>query len=69
MGETSVMPCWLAPDRSAAESAVVRLREAGIEAEIVAPSGRYHAVGSGRWELRVPAALAARANAILNGAA
>jgi hypothetical protein len=58
--------CALVTGRAAAEQAVERLAEAGIEAVVEAPGERYHGIGEDRWEVRVPATQVARARVLLS---
>ncbi len=61
----STLPCALVEGRDAAEWVVSRLAEAGIEATLHEPGERYHDVGPGRFEVRVPATQVARARVLL----
>ena len=63
--EESTLPCALVEGREAAEWVVSRLAESGIEATLDEPGERYHGVGPGRFEVRVPASQAARARVLL----
>lgn len=63
--EESTLPCALVEGREAAEWVVTRLAEAGIEATLHEPGERYHGIGPGRLEVRVPATQAARARVLL----
>jgi len=63
--EESTLPCALVEGRDAAEWVVSRLAEAGIEATLHEPGERFHDVGPGRFEVRVPATQVARARVLL----